>query len=393
MSAVRESLRSWRTVAPWILAGAAVAHALVREFDPEGGFLRAAWIGLAGGALPLLPGVWRRPQGIQQALLGGLVLALASVALMPFFDLLAGLLPVRSPLQSDTWILALLGVWALCIGGSAARVRTLIGVEWMKLRRGRLLRVGLLVAGLATLLSALTHTPIENESGWTQAAGCLGVGFWTAEILLLVLGATAVAGEVSQGTLKMVLPHAYLRSEWIAAKAALLLIATLLFVLVVTATGLVATALDEGLGDVTRIAAAGFGEEDEVQVFQTAAVMRGYLQETILASGMSLLASGMIGLLLSCLFASLVPALSASFLVFAALKAGEMFLGLSPESLAHLYAHYPDELRQLTENFGRALNERWNETLVERATDLALITSAASLLLSMRLFARRDFHG
>jgi ABC-type transport system involved in multi-copper enzyme maturation permease subunit len=391
ISARRISAR--RISALWLLAGAILVHAWVREFLPEGGGLEAALLGFAAGALSALPGAWRRPKGLQQAARAGLLLAVVACALLPARDAAASALSLANPLYLHGGLLLVLAVAALASSGTARRMTTLVGVEWMKLRKGRLLRTGLFVAALATLLSALTHTPVENESGWTQAARCTGVGFWTAEILVLVLGATAIAGEVSQGTLKMVLPHAYRRSEWIGAKAIVLVFAAVLFVVVVTAVGVGYTALDPGLGDVTRIAPAGFGEEDEIQVFQTADVMRSYLLEATLASGMSLLASAMLGLLLSCVFGSLVPALSASFLVFAGLKAGEMFLGLSPETLAHLYASHPDDLRELTESFGRALNERWKPELGSRAAYLSVITAASALLLSMRLFKRRDLHG
>ena len=392
MSATAARVRFLRDALPGTLAAGVLVHALVREWHADGGWPAAALLGAALGAVPILASAWRQATGIRDALVAGALGASAALLLLPLLDVVQAR-DVCSPLVLHAGLLLLLGTVALARGGGLGRIGTLIGVEWMKLRTGRLLRAGLAVAAVATLLGAWTHTTVENESGWTQAAHCMGVGFWTAEILVLVLGATSVAGEISQGTLKMVLPHAYRRTEWIAAKAIVLVIACLLFVVVVTVVGVGATALDPGLGDVTRVAAAGFGEEDEIQVFQTAAEMRGYLQETTLASGLSLVASSLIGLLLSCVFGSLVPALSASFLVFAALKAGEMFLGLSPDTLAHLYAHYPDELRELTESFGRALNVRWDPALASRATYLSLMTAATAVLLSMRWFERRDLHG
>lgn len=378
----------------WFAASAVVVHAFVREFEAQGGLGLTAGLGFLAGALPLLPGALGRDyrRALLEPLAGGMALAGVSLLFLPVLDRLGAWIDADTLLPLHASILLGLLLVALLQSGTAARLRTLIGVEWMKLRKGRLLRVGLLVAALATLLTALAHAPVENESGWTQAARSTGVGFWTAEILVLVLGATAVAGEASQGTLKMILPHAYRRAEWVAAKAVVLLLAAALFVAIVVLIGVGHAALDPGLGDVTRTAAGGFGEDDEVQVFVTATTMWEYLQETILASAMSLVASALLGLLLSCLFGTLVPALSASFLVFAALKAGEMFLGLSPETLAHLHTHYPDELRRLTENFGRALNERWDPRLVLMGTYLSTITAAAALLLGMRLFGRRDLH-
>ena len=112
-----------------------------------------------------------------------------------------------------------------------------------------------------------------------------------------------------------------------------------------------------------------------------------------LASAGSLVASAMLGLLLSCVFHTLVPALSASFLVFAALKAGKMFLGLAPADLENIYAQYPDAMRELTEHFGRALNERWNDRLLPDGLYLSMLTGTLALLVAMRLFGRRDLHG
>jgi len=381
-----------RATVLWTATAAVAVHAVLRRFEPEGALATAAVLGFLLGVLPLLPGTLGRawPRAIVEPLIAGLALGGIAVAAVLALDPLVaagGATPVHAGLFLVFAILALMA------SGALRRISTLVGVEWLKLRKSRLLHVCLGVAALATLLAGIGHTPVENESGWTQAAHCLGVGFWTAEILVLVLGATAVAGEVSQGTMKMILPHAYQRAEWIAAKALVLLFACALFAVVVCFVGVGYTALDMGLGDVTRMAAGGFGEEDTLQVFKAADVMRGYLASMAAASAASLVASAMLGLLLSCVFHTLVPALSASFLVFAALKAGKMFLGLSPENLQNVYAHYPETLRRLTEDFGRAFSERWDETLLPGGLYLSLLTGTLAVLVAMRIFGRRDLHG
>lgn len=378
----------------WTLAAAITVHAIVLRLEGQHALGTSALLGFLLGMLPLVSGLTGRalPKALLEPLLGGLATAAATIAV----DLALRPVVDASTTSHSLHALLLLGivVIALIEPGAAARLRTLIGVEWLKLSRGRLLRVGLAVAGIATLLVSLTYEPVKEETtGWTQAASSLGVGFWTAEILLFVLGATAIAGEISQGTLKMILPHAYRRAEWISAKAIVLLAAAVLFALVVAVVGVAHTSLDVGLGDVTREAPAGFGEDDTIEVFETAAVMRGRLLETALASAASLAASALVGLLLSCVFHGLVPALSASFLVFAALKTGKAFLGLAPSTLAAIYAHYPDELRRLTEQFGRAVNDSWDESLLPGALHLAMLTGGVALLASLRLFGRRDLHG
>lgn len=397
----------------WTVAAAVLIHGVLRQLGAEGVFpwlvgavrplatgevqagrlADALWMGFALGGLPLLVGIAGRemPRALLEPLVGGVVTAGAALLAVWALD------PLVAALDGAAWLHALLllalAVVALLSGGTAQRLAVLFGVEWLKTRRGRLLPTGLLVAAGATLLAAWAHAPVEHESGWTQAAHVLGVGFWTAEILVLVLGATMVAGEISQGTLKMILPHAYRRAEWIAAKGAVLVVCALLFSFVVCLVGIGWAALDQGLGDVTRMAPAGFGEEDAIEVVQEAAAMRGHLADMTDAATASLIASALVGLLLSCVFSSLVPALSASFLVFAALKTGDVFLGFSQETLDAIYAHPPDAMRRLTENLGRALNESWNPRLLGAGLRLTLLTSVLGLLASLRLFGRRDLHG
>lgn len=397
----------------WTLAAAVLVHGIVRHVGTDGLWdwtvglvgsvvgddpLRtriadALVLGVALGLLPLLAGLrGRHPGEAAVELLAGVGLTAGAVVLA-----VAPLDAAVDALDNPLWVYVPafvgLAVVAMIADGCAGRLRTLIGVELLKIWRGRLLRTGLLVAVLATLLAGWTHDPGPGESGWTRAAHALGVGFWTAEILVLVLGATMVAGEISQSTMKMILPYAYRRAEWIAAKSTVLVVCAAFFALLVVSTGVLHTSIDAGLGDVTREAVAGFGAEDEIEVFQTADVMRGRLADTATAATASLIASAMVGLLLSCLFQSLVPALSASFLVFAALKTGDIFLGFSKQTLDAIYAHYPDELRRLTENFGRALNESWNDALLPEGLILSLLTGILGLLVSLRLFGRRDLHG
>lgn len=377
----------------WALAAGVLAHGALRRFVPQGELPTAALLGFLLGLLPALPRAW---YGSGRAfargpLVGGIDAAVASVVVGLALDAVSGWL--ASPMLVHAAVLLVLGACALGRGGSAGRVGVLIGVEWLKLRRGRLLKAGLLVAVLATLMVGLSQDPLESESGWSVGARSLGAGFWSAEILLLVLGATAVAGEIGQGTMKMILPHAYRRSEWIAAKAAVLVAAALLFTACVVVTGLVHAAATQGLGDVVKLVPVGFGQEDETRVFQAAAVMRDHMQDTVLAAGAGLVASALLGLLLSCLFDSLVPALSASFLVFVGLKVGDILLGFSRPVLDGIYAQFPDELRKLTERLGSGFNERWNDGLLPTGLHLALLTGVLGYLAAVRLFDRRDLHG
>lgn len=397
----------------WMLAAAVLVHGIVRYVGTDGlcgwcvdaigtvvsdralaaRIADALVLGLLLGGLPLLAGIRSRSgrEATHELAIGMGATALAAAALVGPLDAAAA--AVDGALWLDVALFSALAIGALAAGGTAGRLGTLVSVELLKLWRGRLLRTGLIVAVVATVLAGMTHEPGPGESGWTRAAHALGVGFWTSEILVLVIGATMIAGEITQSTMKMILPHAYRRAEWVAAKAIVLVVCAAVFALVVSLTGWIHTSSAVGLDDVTREAVAGFGAEEEVEVFQMVAVMRSHLVDMAFAATASLVASALVGLLLSCLFQSLVPALSASFLVFAGLKTGDIFLGFSKGTLDAIYAHYPDELRRLTENFGRALNESWNDALLPTGLALSLLTSVLCLLVALRLFGRRDLHG
>jgi hypothetical protein len=386
-------LRVSRGAALWSLAAVIWAHGALRVVEPEGGLGAAAAMGFALGLLPALPGALARGwRNVGVAIVrSGLPVALLSVAAVPLLDLFVG--PEIAPLPFHAIALAAIAVAALLQDGCGRRIGVLVGVEWLKLRRGRLLKAGLVVAVLGTLLTAWTYEPLKADCGWTIAAHSLRAGFWTAEILLIVLGATMIAGELGQGTMKMVLPHAYHRPEWVAAKTIVLVAAAALFLLAVTATGLLHAAAAHGLGDGVKVKAAGFDTPATEKVHRTAAELGGYLKSFVLAAGGSLAASALLGLLLSCLFDTLVPALSAAFLLFVALKMGDLLLGFSPAVLEAIYAQVPDDLRELTIKIGQGYDRTWNEGLLDVGLHLSLLTGGLALLASMRLFGRRDLHG
>lgn len=380
--------RLWlhRGTALWMLGAAVLVHAALRRFVEKDGLVTGAWIGFALGALPALRGAGLRRWPVR-ILVGGLPLAVLSMGAILVLDEVGD-----SGTAVHAVALVLIAVAALVDGECWVRLAVLVGVEWLKLRRGRLLKWGFVVSVTAALLVGVTYNPVEEESGWSVATHLLGAGFWTAEILLLVLGATAVAGEIGQGTMKMVLPHAFRRAEWIAAKATVLVFAAALFAAGVVVASLAFAGFTHGLGDVIKIVPVGF-TDDERQVFQSAALMRSHMTDAVLAASASLVASALLGLLLSSLFDSLVPALSASFLVFVGLKVGDILLGFSPDVLDAIYTQYPDELRNLTQRLGSGINAGWNEALLPDGIHLAMITAVLGLLAAMRLFARRDLHG
>ena len=276
------------------------------------------------------------------------------------------------------------------MSGALARIGRLVQVEALKVVGGRNLRVGLLAVAAVTAFTAWTHVRVSEETPWTLVAAALSAGLWAAEIFLLVAGTTTIAGETAQGTLKMILPHAYRRSDWIVAKGLVLAAQALLLLLTATLVAWIAGTIAGGLGDVTQSIDASFGGEGRVEVLQTRAEMAGHLLDTLLVSGAALVATALLGLFLSCLFDGVVPALSTGFLLFLGIKSAGTLFGASPELLAKVYATYPTEMLTRVEKLGRGFAERWNSDLYGKGLVLSAMVVAGSVLLSLVVFSRRD---
>jgi hypothetical protein len=271
-----------------------------------------------------------------------------------------------------------------------ARLGRLLSVERQKVLGGRTLRFGALAVLAVAALTWLTHDRTDEETAWTVASSVLSAGLWAAEIFLLVAGTTAIAGETAQGTLKMILPHAYRRSDWILAKAATLALLALVLLAVAVGAAVLAGALSGGLGDVTQTIDATFGGEARTEVLRSSGEMRGLLAGSAAVAGASHVATALLGLLLSCLFDGVVPALSAGFLVFLGIKSAGALFGASQSVLERIWAWYPGEMLLRVEKLGRGFSERWNETLMPRGLLLAAAVAAGSVLLALVVFGRRD---
>jgi ABC-type transport system involved in multi-copper enzyme maturation permease subunit len=274
--------------------------------------------------------------------------------------------------------------------GPLGRLVRLLSVERQKAFGGKTLRFGVLAVLAVSGLAAWAHDGTTEETGWTVASSVLVAGLWAAEIFLLVAGTTAIAGESAQGTLKMILPHAYRRSDWILAKGIALAGQALLLLLVAVGAALLAGHFSGGLGDVTQTIDAAFGGEKRVEVLHSAGEMRGFFLGSSLVAGASLTATALLGLLLSCLFDGVVPALSAGFLVFLGVKSAGALFGASQAVLERVWSWYPSEMLLRVEKLSRGFSERWNETLLPRGLTLAAIVAGASLLVSLVVFGRRD---
>jgi hypothetical protein len=120
--------------------------------------------------------------------------------------------------------------------------------------------------------------------------------------------------------------------------------------------------------------------------------MAGHFAAATAATYGSFVATAVLGLLVSSLFASVVPALLTSFLVFFALATAEAIFGAPPSVMSQLYSWYPSRMLTLSEKLGRALSEGWNPELLSRGLLLSGATVVVALLVSLVVFSRRDLH-
>lgn len=271
-----------------------------------------------------------------------------------------------------------------------ARWSRLIGVEALKIWGARTFKIGLLAVAAVTAFTVVSHDATAEETAWTVVSQAFGAGLWAAEIFLLVAGTTAIAGETAQGTLKMILPHAYRRSDWIVAKAMVLLAQAVVLLAVATITALLFAKAGPGLTDVTQKDELTLDGTPKLLVVRTAVEMSGFARDTIYVSLASLVATAWVGLLISCVFDGVVAALSTGFLLFLGVKSAGTLFGASPDLLRRVYATYPGEMSHLVEKLGRGFAERWPVDLASSGVWLAVGTGVAAVALGAWRFARRD---
>ncbi len=273
---------------------------------------------------------------------------------------------------------------------TGARVGRLVRVELGKLVAGRLLIVATLIVAAAPVLSGLSRDTPSEASGWSVWADLFGTGAWAAEIFVLVLGAVALAGEIGQGTMKMVLPHAYDRAEWVFAKALVLALSAAVLVTVAYASSGLVAGFTRGLGDVVRDMPVGFGADPEPQVFRSASTMRSHLIDVGLVSLGSAVSTTWLALGIGSFFSAVVPALSLAFLTYLVLRFGDLLMNLPSEVTRVFPPAYPDGMREIAANLGRGMNDRWNPAHLPDGLTFAALVAALALLVALRAFDRRE---
>ena len=145
-----------------------------------------------------------------------------------------------------------------------------------------------------------------------------------------------------------------------------------------------------GLDDVTQKDELSFDATPKITVLRSAAEMGGFFRESASVALGSLIATAWVGLLVSCVFDSVVPALSTGFLLFLGVKSAGTLFGASPDLLAKIYATYPGEMLTRVEKLGRGFAEKWYPDMGSRGLLLAAVVGIASVLVGLGVFSRRD---
>ena len=286
--------------------------------------------------------------------------------------------------------LAALALPLLLPPATGRRVWTLMRLEMARLWRGRVFLWGLfLVAALPPLVGWLRATPAD-ASAWSLWAHLTGAALWVASLLVLVLGATSIASEISQGTMKMALPFAFRRSDWVLGKALALAVASLMLVSVALVSAGVTAHATMGFGDVVKTLPAGFGQEATTEVFQSAREMGGHVRDVCVLALLGGVATGWMGLGLSACFSSTLAPLCLAFLLFVAMRFGDALLGLSRDVMAWLYPSYPGWMRDVLGSLGRGFNDSWHAAHLDQGVFWAVATATLSLLAALVVFEWRE---
>src|SRR5205814_8233086 len=142
-------------------------------------------------------------------------------------------------------------------------------------------------------------------------------------------------------------------TDWISAKAVVLLAQAFVLLLVGFVAAVLGGVLRGGLSSVTQSIEATFGGEGRTLTLHTASEMWGHLAASAGVSLASLVATAWLGLLISCVFDGIVSALSTGFLLFLGFKSAGTLFGVGPDVLENVYAWYPGEMLTRLEKLGR----------------------------------------
>lgn len=218
-----------------------------------------------------------------------------------------------------------------------ARIFRIVLVEGYKITRQNLLYIALALICLAVLGSVCADkiftSADEPTSGFTVLARAALNGFKIGAILLLIFGSLMIAGEMTSGTIKMVLIRPYRRSEWILAKALTLMILVLVTMVVVEILGLLVVWQAYGFTDVADPIIKDY-------IHLEKAIMLRYLVYSFVLVILPLIAIALLGLFISSLLEHVGSAVALAILFYLALD--YLVIGLFDNLAPYCFTYYLD---------------------------------------------------
>jgi ABC-2 type transport system permease protein len=287
------------------------------------------------------------------------------------------------------------------------RILRIFSVEFYKLIRQRLFYVALFLLCITVLGSIfadkLFSSGKDPVSGFTILAQALLNGFKIGAILILIFSSLTVAGEMTAGTMKMVLIRPYRRSEWLCARILVLCALILITVLVIELLGTAIAWQLYGFKDVTDPLIQDY-------VHLQKAVMLRYMLYSFVLVFIPLLTIAFLGLLVSTVVREVGSAVALAILIYLALEylLGGFFDNLAPYSFTYYLDWYLATWRDLSQGILGDINRfqaidkliGWGVT-VDNSTELSLIPFLKSIFIplgysclfgisSWLLFRRKD---
>jgi ABC-2 type transport system permease protein len=260
--------------------------------------------------------------------------------------------------------------------------------EWRKLRRQPFPPIALLLALAATAASGWWAGHADHGfpvNGYFVFCTAARWGFEIAGLLVLLHAATAIAGEATAGTLKLVLVRPVGRGRFLLAKLVLLVALVLLAALVVTGA---AWLLGLGLGGYGDVLEEGLGGGSIVRM--EAARMGTKPHVAVALSTLCLLGFAALGLALSTVTNSSTTAVMVAVLVYLPMLTVLPYLAPDAALGDLVFVRHATRYLERAADFARGFDERWDAEYVRPG----LVVPAANVLVllaaALTIFHRKD---
>ena len=251
--------------------------------------------------------------------------------------------------------------------------------------------------GLGTVALAAwgfgSHDSLKSN-GWVVFESAFHAAGQVASFFLLAMGAVAVAGERTRGTVRWILPRPISRAGFVLGKAGALVIVAICFLTVAAGTSWF-VAKDYGFGDVRAATdededGFGFVEEEQVPEVFRAARMRGRMWTTILVALPALLTATGVGLFVSSLIGSAAGAVIVSLAVALPCNYLPELVNLTPSQALVLPFRAASTFLDHLRDFGRHLNTAEWPTYGRDPILGALVAAVGLPALAALIFSRLD---